>query len=76
MLESQYAKEQYKDIIDLGKNITNENAKNILATISEADYGNTDHINDLIQKLAYKWSMEESSNKKMIEELINEIYKK
>ena len=76
LLESQYAKEQYKDIIDLEKNITNENAKNILATISEADYGNTDHINDLIQKLAYKWSMEESSNKKMIEELINEIYKK
>ena len=35
-----------------------------------------EHINDLIQKLSYKWSMEDSSNKKRVEEIVNEIYKK
>ena len=56
--------------------ITNDNAKKVLATISEADYGNEEHINDLIQKLAYKWSMEDSPNKKRVEEIVNEIYQK
>ena len=48
----------------------------IMRRKSVLDYGNEEHINDLIQKLAYKWSMEDSSNKKRVEEIVNEIYKK
>lgn len=76
LLESQYVKQQYPNIVNESINITNDNAKKIFATISEADYGNEEHINDLIQKFAYKWSLEESLNKKRIEEIINKIYKK
>ena len=76
LLESQYVKQQYPSIVNEKVDITNDNAKKIFATISEADYGNEEHINDLIQKLAYKWSMEDSSNKKRVEEIVNEIYKK
>lgn len=75
LLESQYVKQQYPSIVNEKVDITNDNAKKIFATISEADYGNEEHINDLIQKLAYKWSMEDSSNKKRVEEIVNEIYK-
>ena len=60
----QYVKRQYPSIVNENVDITNDNAKKIFATISEADYGNEEHINDLIQKLAYKWSMEDSLNKK------------
>lgn len=76
LLESQYVKRQYPSIVNENVDITNDNAKKIFATISEADYGNEEHINDLIQKLAYKWSMEDSLNKKRVEEIVNEIYKK
>lgn len=76
LLESQYVKQQYPSIVNEKVDITNDNAKKIFATISEADYGNEEHINDLIQKLSYKWSMEDSSNKKRVEEIVNEIYKK
>ena len=76
LLESQYVKQQYPSIVNEKVDITNDNAKKIFATISEADYGNEEHINDLIQKLSYKWSMEDSSNKKRVEENVNEIYKK
>ncbi len=76
LLESQYVKRQYPSIVNENVDITNDNAKKVFATISEADYGNEEHINDLIQKLAYKWSMEDSSNKKRVEEIVNEIYKK
>ena len=76
LLESQYVKQQYPSIVNEKVDVTNDNAKKIFATISEADYGNEEHINDLIQKLAYKWSMEDSSNKKKVEEIVNEIYKK
>lgn len=76
LLEAQYTKQQYPDIVNKNTNIENDNAKEILAAISKSDYGNDKHINDLIQKLAYKWSMEESINKTSMEEIINEIYKK
>lgn len=76
LLESQYVKQQYPSIVNEKVDITNDNAKKIFAAISEADYGNEEHINDLIQKLSYKWSMEDSSNQKRVEEIVNEIYKK
>ena len=53
-----------------------KNAKEIFAMISEEDYGNSEHINDLIEKISYQWSKEESSNKKHIEDILNQIYKK
>ena len=76
LLESQYVKQQYPSIVNEKVDITNDNAKKIFAAISEADYGNEEHINDLIQKLSYKWSMEDSSNQKTVEEIVNDIYKK
>lgn len=75
LLDSEYAKKQYKNIVN-STSVTNENAKEIFAMISEEDYGNREHINDLIEKISYKWSKEESSNKKHIEDILNEIYKK
>lgn len=75
LLDSKYVKQEYKSIVD-ERNITNKNAKEIFTYISEYDYGNRKHINDLIQKISYKWSMEESTNKRKIENILNEIYKK
>lgn len=76
LLESNYAKSQYKNILNIDGMITNENAKEILKSISKEDYGNEEHINELIQRLSYKWSLEESENKEKVEECLNEIYKK
>ena len=75
LLDSKYAKKQYENIVN-STSVTNENAKEIFAMISEEDYGNREHINDLIEKISYKWSKEENSNKKYIEDILNEIYKK
>ncbi len=75
ILDSEYVKNQYESIVK-SLSVTNKNAKEILGMISEEDYGNREHINDLIERISYKWSREESSNKKYIEDILNEIYKK
>lgn len=75
LLDSEYVKKNYSTIVN-SANVTNENAKEIFAMISEEDYGNSEHINDLIEKISYQWSKEESSNKKHIEDILNQIYKK
>lgn len=75
LLDSKYVEQSYPDIINEKVDVTNKNAKELLAKISESDYGNDEHINDIIQKLAYKWSIEESSNKKQIEEMLEKIFK-
>lgn len=74
ILESEYAKQQYGNIID-GEMVQNDNAKEILLDISTFDYGDDSHINDIIEKLSYKWSLENSSNKKSLEIILDEIFK-
>ncbi len=76
LLETQYAKQEYPQIINDEVLITNKNAKEVFLEISEVDYGNTEHINDLIQKLAYKWSIEDGESEKKMEKIVNEIYRK
>lgn len=75
ILESKYAQQQYGDIIKKEGSISNDNAKDIFLNISKFDYGDEGHVNDLIQRLSYKWSQESSSNKKSMEELLDAIYK-
>ena len=75
-MESKYVAEEYGDIVNENMEITNANAKGILLAISKSDYGNEGHVKDLTEKLAYKWSMEESANKTKVEEILNDIYKK
>lgn len=74
MLESQYAQRQYGDIIKQMGEISNDNAKEIFLNISKFDYGDESHVNDLIQRLSYKWSQECSSNKESMEALLETIY--
>ena len=76
LLESKYVAEEYGDIVNENMEITNANAKGILLAISKSDYGNEGHVKDLTEKLAYKWSLEESANKTKVEEILNDIYKK
>lgn len=76
LLEAEYTKQQYPNIVNENVDITNVNAKSIFAAISQEDYGNREHINDLIEKMAYKWSLEKSVSKKKLEETIEEIYNK
>ncbi len=74
ILESKYAQQQYGDIIKTAREISNDNAKDILLNISKFDYGDECHVNDLIQKLSYKWSQECSLNKESMEVLLEKIY--
>ena len=74
ILESKYAQQQYGDIIKEAGGVSNDNAKNIFLNISKFDYGDECHVNDLIQKLSYKWSQECSSDRKSMEALLETIY--
>lgn len=74
ILSSEYVKEQYGGIIGSDESITNGNAKSILFEISKYDYGDERHINDAIERLSYKWSLEESQDKSEMQEVLNEIY--
>ena len=75
ILESKYAQQQYGNIIKKNGKASNKNAKDIFLNISKFDYGDESHVNDLIQRLSYKWSQEYSSNKESIEALLETIYK-
>lgn len=74
ILNSEYAQKLYENIISDNDDISNENAKALLCKISRFDYGNEEHINDIIEKLSYHWSLEENQNKSDMQEILNEIY--
>ena len=74
-MESKYVQQQYGDIIKREGEISNDNAKDIFLKISKFDYGDEGHVNDLIQRLSYKWSQEHSLNKEGMETLLEAIYK-
>lgn len=75
LLKSKYALEEYKDIYVSADITDGEVAKEKMQRISEKEYGDTDHINSIIDKLAYKFSNEESDNKDCIIRIIDEIFR-
>ena len=76
LLESQYAKKEYPDIFKSYNEVNNTNAKEIICNISKEDYGNEEHIDDIISKLAYKWSIEEGKRQEYFMNMLNEIFQK
>lgn len=75
ILESKYVQQQYEDIIKSEGELSNDNAKDIFLKISKFDYGDGGHVNDLIQRLSYKWSQEHSENKERLKASLENIYK-
>lgn len=76
LLESSYVKREFSHILKNYDSIDNFNAKKVICDISKEDYGNEEHINDVISRLAYKWSIEEGKNQTYFINMINEIFKK
>lgn len=76
LLESSYVKREFSHILKNYEHINNFNAKKIIADICEEDYGNKEHINDLITRLAYKWSLEKGQRQAYFVDMINEIFEK
>lgn len=76
ILKSKFVKEQYKSILDKYECINSKNAKEIICEISLYDYGNELHINDIIEKLSYKWSLEESDSRTDLISNLKIIFKK
>lgn len=76
LLESSYVKREFSHILKKYDSIDNFNAKKVICDISKEDYGNEEHINDVISRLAYKWSIEEGKNQTYFINMINEIFEK
>lgn len=74
VLDSKYAKECYKDILDNYNEVDSTNAKNIIREITKNEHGNTDYYCETADKLAYKWSLENTDDKKCLEKVLNEIF--
>lgn len=59
LLESSYVEKEFSHVLKKYDSVDNFNAKKVICDISKEDYGNEDHINDVIARLAYKWSIED-----------------
>jgi len=75
-LSSNYAKENYGDILSKYDVIDSSNAKKIVREISESEHGDTNHISDTISKLFYKWTQEESDLKAELIDVLETIFNK
>lgn len=76
LLDSNYAHKEFQDVLDRYDVVTNENAKKIIADISIEDYGTEEHIHDIIDRLAYKWSLEDGAQKEYYKNILLEIFQK
>ena len=77
LLNSNYVKTTYKDILAKYSEITNKNAKTILREITNFDFGDSDHehLYSMVAILANKWSTENSISKEKLVKILEEIFK-
>lgn len=76
LLGSNYVQEQYKSVLKKYGAITKQNAKKVIVDISMEDYGTEDHIKDVIDRLAYKWSLEDDIQKEYYSTFLLDIFQK
>ena len=68
--------EAFSHVLKKYDSVDNFNAKKVICDISKEDYGNEDHINDVIARLAYKWSIEDGPKQIYFIKMLNEIFEK
>ena len=61
LLSSDHVKERYAEILKCHEPIRHDNAKSVVRDISLSEFGDDNHINDIIEMLAYQWSLEPSN---------------
>ena len=61
LLSSDHGKERYAEILKCHEPIRHDNAKSVVRDISLSEFGDDNHINDIIEMLAYQWSLEPSN---------------
>lgn len=76
LLESSYVEKEFSHVLKKYDSVDNFNAKKVICDISKEDYGNEDHINDVIARLAYKWSIEDGPKQIYFIKMLNEIFEK
>ncbi len=74
ILNSNYVKNNYSQVLNNYTTINNENAKEIVKKIAIDDFGEDKNIDITIEKLAHKWSLEESEAKASLIHIINKIF--
>jgi ATPase (fragment) len=74
VLNSSYAKKHYKDILDNYNKVNSKNAKKIILEITKNEHGNSDYYCETADKLAYKWSLENTDDKNYLEKVLEEIF--
>lgn len=74
LLNSNYAKIHYSEVLNSYDSVTNENCKEVILSISQYDFGDETHTGDVLQRLAYQWSKESNDNQEKIIKIINDIF--
>lgn len=74
ILTSEYVKNKYSSIINRYQEISSKNAKNIVASISLSDHGDSNHINATVSLLTNKWSIEDSDYRNDLINVISKIF--
>lgn len=76
LLKSDYVKKMYMSVLSKYDEITNKNAKQIVCDISKEDYGDKKHVKEVIERLSYKWSIEDDMEQQYFVDMLNEIFLK
>lgn len=74
VLSSKFVNKQYNDILESYDPINSLNAKKIMPEITKSDHGDCDHYDESANRLAYKWSLEESLDRDALVNVLTIIY--
>ena len=75
VLSSDYVKQNYSHILKNYDVVDSANAKGVIAEITRDEHGDTTYYEETADKLAFRWSQEDTDDKILLQEVLMSIYK-